>query len=175
MPNQRPDQSKRNRRHDDHRLGITAELNRQQAENRHQRNDGAGSQTSSHILLVSLFAFKIIGQSRVLFTECSKHLLFQVRNHFVAGRNRQIHIGGYTDHAAAVGTIDGSVTAPQLHGRDLLKRNFRTVFEANPHVFNIRQRGPLALGIANHDADIIPAALDPLDLVTIETLPHLSG
>ena len=80
---------------------------------------------------------------------------------------------GHVDGAVAVHAPDRREAATRLHHGDVAERHLAAVWGPDAHVLEVAERPPLVPRIADHNADVVPAALDPLRLLTVERLAHL--
>ena len=78
-----------------------------------------------------------------------------------------------TDGAVAVDAADGGEAASRLDDGDRAEGHLAAVGGADAHVLEVAERAPLVARVADHDADVVTAALDALGLFAVEGLPHL--
>ena len=89
-------------------------------------------------------------------------------------RHGRIDRGGDVDGAVAVDAADGGEAASRLDDGDLAEGHLAAVGGADAHVLvEVAERAALVARVADHDADVVAAALDALRLLAVEGLAHL--
>ena len=63
--------------------------------------------------------------------------------------------------------------APRLDDGDPAEGHLAAIGGADAHVLEVAERAPLVARVADHDADVVAAALNALRLLAVERLPHL--
>ena len=125
-------------------------------------------------LLLLLLALQRIGQARKLPQQSGKVVRFQLRQDFIGDGPLSVHLRGHADGAIPVHPADGCETTAQLRIGDHRKGNLSALRGPDPHPFHLPQGTAPVRGIPDHDLDLVPAPLNPLDLFSIESLPDLS-
>ena len=86
-----------------------------------------------------------------------------------------VDVGEDVDDAGAVEAADGSGAAAEAEFCGGGEGDFRAVGGADEHFLEIVETGAFVFGVADHDTDIVAAALDALGFVAEEGLAELTG
>ena len=87
--------------------------------------------------------------------------------------HRGIDLGGHPSKARAVGAFDHGEALSVPHFGHRCEGHLTAVRGADAQIVERVQGAALLLGVAHHEANVIPAALDALRFLSIERLPHL--
>ena len=156
----RPDEAERNRRHDDEGLDVGLQRNREEREDHKQRDEEAALEAFDGVPLLGRLPLEREVDAGVVREDLGKDTVLKVRDH-VAGRDDvRVDVGGHAHRALAVHAADGRVAPPFLEHRDLGERHLAPGRGSDAHALEVSERGALVVGIADHDPDVVTAALD---------------
>ena len=160
------DHGEGNDAHDDQGLGVGAQRHREQRVEDEQRGCEEGHQARHGFTLLALRALQAVGDARMVAHDGLDRSGAEARDHLVRRDLGAVDVGGHIDDAPAVRAPDGGESAAQPRLGDRREGNFRVVQ---------RPEGTaLPVGVADHHAHIVAPSLHPLDLLTVERLPHLA-
>ena len=170
-----PDEPERDDGHDDERLGVGAQRDRQQREDQDHGDPEPGAQRVHGFQLLLLFTSEGVGQFRVLGDKPRKDVVFQDPGGPPAGDDRRIHVGGDPDDALALLAMDGRRRPARAQGGHPAHRDLRAGRGPHEGVLDVGDRVALLLGQPHVHANLFRAPLHAQGFRAEERGPRLSG
>ena len=99
-------QAEGDHRHDDERLPVGTQRDRQQRIDEDKRERVVARQRTGGLALLALFALQAVGEARDGRQQPGQGVRFDVGQDRVGIRDLRIHVTGHVDHALAVGSAD---------------------------------------------------------------------
>jgi hypothetical protein len=93
----------------------------------------------------------------------------------LAFSGNRLYVGGDLDRTLAVGALDDSGAPAGLELDDLKHRHLFALRGADLHFLKACQGAAVVLGKTHHDLHLVASALEALDFVAVERIPHLCG
>ena len=174
MTEDRAHRAERDRGHDDQRLGVRAQRNREQHVDDPQRHQEAEAEARHRLGTLALLPLETERDARVRGQDLRERPQAEARHDLLGGDHLAVDVGGHRHDAPAVGAADRREAAPQLGPRHGGEGNLGAVGCADPHVLQVPERTALGLGVAEHHAHVVLAALNPLHLGAVEGGSHLT-
>src|SRR6056297_2772877 len=169
----RTDDPERNHRHDQQRLDVGAQRNGDQRVDHEQREDRAQDQLTGDVLQRAGLARKAYIDPGVSGQDLGQDVLAQVADDRAGLGQFLVDPCGDADRALAVVAADGRWTGAFDDLGHRAERDLVAGRRADPHVLEVFLGGPLLARVADHDADVVLAALDALDFLAEEGLTDL--
>ncbi len=164
-----------NHRHDDQRLRVGAQRDRQQGINDSQGHEERGKQIADAVLLLAAGAFQAVADPRMVAQDGAQRPWTEIGQHLVRRDHVSIHVGGNVHHPVTVCSLDGREAAAEIGLRNRGEGHLGAISGADAHLIERPQCAALRLGVAQHDPDVVAAALNPLNLFAVERLTDLAS
>ena len=173
VPPERPDETERNRSHDNERLHVGTQRDRKQGEDQDHAPDETRSQGRHRLLLCRLGSPEAVEDVRKACQYFREDSFLQIGDNGRRRRDLRVDRRGHVHRAVSIDPPDRREASSRLRPRNQAERHFPAVRGPDAQVLQVSDGSPLMAGIAHHDAYVLPPALDPLHLLAVERLTDL--